>query len=144
LLSYNESEGAAVAAAAASMRRTKLSRGERMRIIFDLMGTIFGAVDMSLRPGIKETIEGLRSRGCLVDFWTSGPMGEYKFLLRRHGIEGAVYSKLEKLPFTPDLCVDDLPDGYMPFKILKVSTHISEEEPGKTIDPVAVFSGMAP
>jgi len=31
-----------------------------MRIMFDLMGTVLGALDRSLRPGIKDLIEELR------------------------------------------------------------------------------------
>lgn len=114
-----------------------------MRIIFDIMGTIFGALDMSLRPGIKDTIETLRSEGCSVDFWTSGPKEEYKRLLKELGIEGAVYSKLTNLPFTPDLCIDDLPDRWMPFRVLKVNTHISKDEPGAAILATRIISGLA-
>lgn len=113
-----------------------------MRIIFDLMGTIFGAVDGSLRPGIKETIEKLREEGCTVGFWTSGPMDDYEAMLRESGLEGPLYSKLNPLPFIPDLCVDDLPEKWMPARVLKVNTHISEDAPGSVIQAPMVISNM--
>ena len=104
-----------------------------MRIIFDLMGTVFGALDSSLRPGIAETIKTLRESGNRVDFWTSGRVDNYRALLKNSGIEGDVYSKQEPLPFVPDICVDDDPQPWMPGAAYKVDNHVCEEEPGERI-----------
>lgn len=104
-----------------------------MRIIFDMMGTVFGSMDQSLRPGIKETIEALRENGCQVDFWTSGPAEQYSAMLKMEGIPGEVYRKSPRLPFKPDVCVDDSPEEWMPGKIFKVTQHVSDAMPGSLI-----------
>lgn len=104
-----------------------------MHIIFDLNGTVFGSNDLSLRPGIKETIEALRENGCKVDFWTGGPVEYYASLLRERGIAGGVYAKSGSLPFEPDICVDDEPEGWMPGRVIRVKSHISGCEPGNSI-----------
>ncbi|MFQ5736879.1 MAG: hypothetical protein ACE5GY_08470 [Thermodesulfobacteriota bacterium] len=104
-----------------------------MRIIFDLMGTVLGALDHSPRPGIRETITALRDGGNRVCFWTSGNVENYRAFLRVAGIEGDVYSKAEPLPFKPDVCVDDEPQPWMPGNAYKVGPHISEELPGEHI-----------
>lgn len=104
-----------------------------MRILFDLMGTVFGALDTSLRPGITETIGALRDSGNLVDFWTSGNIENYRAHLKNSGIEGEVYSKNKPLPFTPDICVDDDPQPWMPGLVYKVSNHVCEDDPGERI-----------
>jgi len=101
-----------------------------MRVIFDLMGTVFGAVDMSLRPGIKETIEALRKNGCQVCFWTGGPIDQYRDHLKNSGISGELHRKGEELPYSPDICVDDCPEGWMPGRIFEVKPHISDDLPG--------------
>ncbi len=101
-----------------------------MRIIFDLMGTVFGAVDMSLRPGIKETIEALRENGFHVAFWTGGPLDQYRDHLKTNGIIGEVYRKEGPLPYSPDICVDDNPEDWMPGRVFTVKTHISDAMPG--------------
>lgn len=112
-----------------------------MIIVFDLSGTVFGAVDKSLRPGIKETINGLRSSGIQVHFWTNGPVDYYAGLLRDAGIAGDVYKKGE-LHFKPDICVDDEPLTRMPYKVYRVSMHISNEMQGeKILVAELVFSG---
>jgi len=104
-----------------------------MRIIFDIMGTVLGSLDESLRPGIAETIEALRESGNQVDFWTSGRADNYRAFLKISGIEGDVYSKQEPLPFVPDICVDDDPQQWMPGTAYKVSNHLCKEEPGERI-----------
>lgn len=122
-----------------------------MRIMFDLMGTVFGALDMSLRPGIKDTINALRESGMRVDFWTSGPVENYRFLLKQEGLAGDVYSKNAPLPFDPDICVDDDPQSWMPGKVLKVKTHIDRDASGGLIlvaellhiDEKESFSGIS-
>lgn len=97
-----------------------------MHVVFDLSGTVFGIVDMSLRPGIKETIGMLRASGVRVDFWTSGPLDYYSKMLEYAGISGNVFSKRDKLPFSPDVCVDDDPEGELPGKVYKVKPHLAE------------------
>lgn len=104
-----------------------------MRIFFDLMGTVFGVADMSLRPGIRETIEALRENGCQVSFWTSGPVDRYKDYLKTKGLSGEVYSKGGSLPYPPDICVDDSPEEWMPGRVFTVKPHISHAEPGAFI-----------
>lgn len=81
-----------------------------MNILFDIGGTVLGLVDNSLRPGVKELLENLRGKGHRVDFWTGGSgrqVMEYRRVFRENGVEGKIYSKLQPLPFTPDLCIDD-------------------------------------
>lgn len=113
-----------------------------MRILFDLTGTIFGAIDASLRPGIKETIECLRACGADVRFWTGGQRDYYSALLRKNGIEGDVLSKHKPLPFVPDLCVDDEDLPLSAFKVYKVAPHIAEDLPGSPILVAEIlFSG---
>ncbi|MBI5343857.1 MAG: hypothetical protein HZB21_06895 [Deltaproteobacteria bacterium] len=97
-----------------------------MRILFDLSGTVFGVMDMSLRPGIKDTIEALRAKGCDVDFWTNGPRQIYAAFLERAGIKGVVFQKGADLPFKPDICIDDEPQEWMPGMVLNVSMYLSE------------------
>lgn len=101
--------------------------------MFDLMGTVFGAIDMSLRPGIKETIRALRENGCQVGFWTSGPVEHYRAMLNMSGITGEVYRKGVQLPFVPDICVDDSPEEWMPGRHFAVKPHISDLMPGVSI-----------
>ncbi len=103
-----------------------------MHIIFDLMGTVLGALDMTLRPGIKETISNLRASGIEVSFWTSGPVDYYKDVLRRTGIDGEIYRK-GAIPFKPDVCVDDEPEGWMPGRVYRVSMHASDTMPAEPI-----------
>ncbi|HAO92637.1 MAG: hypothetical protein A2X99_04160 [Deltaproteobacteria bacterium GWB2_55_19] len=105
-----------------------------MHIIFDLNGTVFGALDMALRPGIKETISSLRASGIDVSFWTSGPVDYYREVLRQTGIDGEVYRK-GAIPFRPDVCVDDEPEGWMPGRVYKVPMHTSGMMPA---DPILV------
>lgn len=104
-----------------------------MRVVFDLMGTVLGSFDYSLRPGIREAIDRLRASGVKVDFWTGGPLSSYTAILREAGLNGDVYSKLKGLPFTPDLCVDDEPEDWMPAKVYAVKPHVSEDIPGDSI-----------
>ena len=104
-----------------------------MRIIFNLMGTVFGSLDESLRPGIADTIKVLRESGNKVDFWTSGRVDSYRAFLKNYGLSGDVYSKQEPLPFVPDICVDDDPQEWMPGIPFKVGNHICAEEPGERI-----------
>ena len=106
-----------------------------MRILFDLTGTVFGALDNTMRPDIRETIEELRVGGHRVSFWTSGRVEEMERLLCENNMEGAVYSKSESLAFEPDLCIDDHPEDWMPGRVFAVETHICEELPGSPIDP---------
>ena len=101
-----------------------------MRIIFDLMGTVFGALDMSLRPGIKETIEALRENGCHVAFWTGGPVDQYKDRLKTSGISGEVYRKGLDTTYSPDICVDDSPEEWMPGRVFTVKPHLSDGDSG--------------
>lgn len=102
-------------------------------IFFDLSGTVFGSFDLSLRPGIRETIGSLRAAGCRVEFWTSGNREQYESLLKNAGIDGSVYPKKTALPFEPDLCVDDEPEGWMPGYRYKVDIHLAEDMPGSPI-----------
>ncbi|MBI5642255.1 MAG: HAD family hydrolase [Deltaproteobacteria bacterium] len=104
-----------------------------MHIMFDLAGTVLGALDMSLRPGIKETISALRERGVKVNFWTNGPVDYYKHILKEVGLDGDIYSKAKELPFKPDICVDDEPNERMPGRIYKVKMHASDVMPGERI-----------
>ena len=60
-------------------------------IFFDLSGTVFGSFDLSLRPGIRETIGSLRDAGYRVEFWTSGNREQYESLLKNAGIDGMVF-----------------------------------------------------
>jgi len=78
-------------------------------VIFDLSGTIFGAIDGSLRPGVKNLVDGLRAAGHTVYFWTAGEVFYYMELLHKAGLDGSVFSKREKLPFSPDVYIDDDP-----------------------------------
>lgn len=109
-----------------------------MHIVFDLSGTVFGCMDRSLRPGIVETIKSLREHGFEVDFWTNGPRGHYAELVEEVGLEGEVFSKREALPFTPDICVDDDPEDWMPGKVIKVKTYVSGALPVPKISYEAV------
>ena len=109
------------------------SRSRPVRIIFDLSGTIFGAFDLSLRPGIRDTIEALRSAGYRVEFWTSGSKEQYECLLKAAGIDGTVYPKRTALPFMPDVCVDDEPEEWMPGNRYKVDIHLAQDMPGAPI-----------
>lgn len=104
-----------------------------MKILFDLGGTVFGLIDMSLRPGIKETIEDLRGAGNTVDFWTFGRKEHYAALLDKTGISGAVYHKDTPLPYSPDVCVDDEPGRWMPARVVKVEAHVAEDLPAEDI-----------
>ncbi len=104
-----------------------------MVIMFDIMGTVLGALDRSPRPGIRETIDSLRENGNTVAFWTSGNVEDYRAVMKLAGIEGDVYSKMGALPFTPDVCVDDEPKPWMPGAPHKVSPHIAEELPGEPL-----------
>lgn len=104
-----------------------------MHIIFDISGTVIGSLDSSLRPGIRETLEALRLSGNRVDFWTGGPLEDYRDLLGSLGIEGRVFSKNSPLPFRPDICVDDSPEGWMPGFKYTVDQHISGDMPGAPI-----------
>lgn len=104
-----------------------------MHIIFDLMGTVFGLVDMSLRPGIKETVTALRESGITVDFWTGGNAEDFSKVLESRGIKGNVYSKWKPLPFAPDLYVDDEDLDHLGGKVFKVKEHVSYEMPGENI-----------
>lgn len=101
--------------------------------MFDLSGTVFGAFDLSLRPGIRETIDSLRAAGYRVAFWTSGNREQYLDLLKVAGIDGSVFSKRAGLPFTPDVCVDDEPEEWMPGNRYKVDMHLAEDMPGAPI-----------
>lgn len=104
-----------------------------MLIMFDLLGTVFGAFDHSLRPGIRETIDSLRESGYQVDFWTSGRVEHYKQLLRQAGIKGEIYKKSAELPRKPDVCIDDEPQDWMPGHLYKVEMHLSQDAPGPEI-----------
>lgn len=113
-----------------------------MRIMFDVSGTVLGIIDLSLRPGIKNTIEGLRQSGMEVGFWTSGPVDYYASLLARSGLAGAVYKKREPLPFVPDICVDDDPDDWFAEKTYKVSAHLGSDMPGEVILVAELLQGQ--
>lgn len=104
-----------------------------MHIIFDLSGTVFGAFDLSLRPGIRETIESLRAAGYRVEFWTNGSKEQYEDLLKVAGIQGTVFPKRTALPFMPDVCVDDEPEDWMPGSRYKVDIHLAHDMPGSPI-----------
>ena len=114
-----------------------------MHVMFDLAGTVFGLLDMSLRPGIRETLAELRCAGIKVDFWTSGSVENYSALLGNSGIEGEVYSKHCRLPFTPDVCVDDDPCGATQGRVVKVRPHIAIDYPCDRIDALMLIRGMA-
>lgn len=113
-----------------------------MHIIFDLSGTVFGAFDLSLRPGIRDTIESLRAAGYRVEFWTNGRKEQYQDLLKVAGIDGSVFPKRTELPFTPDVCVDDEPEEWMPGNRYKVDIHLAQDMPGSPI-LVAELLGVA-
>lgn len=113
-----------------------------MRIMFDVSGTVLGIIDLSLRPGIKMTIDGLRQNGMEVDFWTSGPVDYYSSLLARSGLSGVVYKKREPLPFTPDICVDDDPDDWFAAKTYRVAPHLGADMPGDVILVAEVLQGQ--
>ncbi|MBI5493208.1 MAG: hypothetical protein HY893_09780 [Deltaproteobacteria bacterium] len=104
-----------------------------MHIVFDVMGTVLGAIDMSLRPGIKETIKGLLEAGNRVDFWTSGPVDYYTAMLRENGIPGMVHKKEMGSPLKPDICVDDEPQDWFPGLVYRVKPHICGDLPGENI-----------
>lgn len=110
-----------------------LKKESAVHILFDLSGTVFGVFDLSLRPGIRETIEALRASGCLVDFWTSGRREHYEDLLKVAGIRGQVYSKKPAMPVLPAVCVDDEPEDWMPGYRYKVDIHLAEDIPGSPI-----------
>ncbi len=110
-----------------------------MRILFDVMGTVLGALDHSLRPGVRATIDELRVGGHRVAFWTSGHVDEMEAELRRHNIEGTVYSKSIEVDFAPDLCVDDQPEGWMPARVLEVEPHVCSDMPGEPIDTASLL-----
>jgi len=114
-----------------------------MRIIFDAIGTVFGSLDHTLRPGIKKTIEELRVGGHTVSFWTSGHVSEVEQLLREFEIEGTVHSKRSPLGFVPDICVDDTPESWMPGRVVEVEPHICEELSGERIDAGRMLSPKA-
>ena len=111
-----------------------------MKIVFDLGGTVFGLIDMSLRPGIKETIKNLRDNGNIVHFWTYGRKEDYAALLRDTGIIGDVYPKDRPLPFKPDVCVDDEPQMWMPARVVRVAPHVAEDLPGGYITVEEILS----
>lgn len=114
-----------------------------MRILFDLMGTVLGALDHTLRPGVSRTIEELRVGGHRVAFWTSGRVEEMEAVLGAHKIEGKVYSKSTSVDFAPDLCVDDQPEDWMPGRVLKVDPYICSELACEPIDTARLFRGAA-
>lgn len=113
-----------------------------MHVMFDLLGTVIGAMDYSLRPGIRETIGVLRKRGCIIGFWTSGRTDDYSAILRNLGIEGEVHKKGTALPFVPDLCVDDEPEEWMPGRVVRVDTHAADMMPGGAIDVSELLEGI--
>lgn len=113
-----------------------------MRIMFDVSGTVLGIIDLSLRPGIKKTIDGLRQNGMEVNFWTSGPVDYYSSLLAYSGLAGVVYKKMEPLPFTPDICVDDDPDDWFAAKTYKVTPHLGSDMPGDVILAAELLQGL--
>lgn len=104
-----------------------------MLIMFDLMGTVIGSIDLSPRPGIKETIKALRESGNDVRFWTSGPVDYYRSVLENLGIPGEVFPKNATVPFKPDLCIDDEPQDWMPGRVYRVNMHVSDCTPGEHI-----------
>ena len=106
-----------------------------MRIMFDLMGTVLGALDRSLRPGIKDLIEELRKTGNMVYFWTNGRPEYYTKLLNDAGIAGEVYSKNGPLPFKPGICVDDTPEKWMPVMVFRVEMYVAT---GETASPLTM------
>lgn len=110
--------------------------------MFDVSGTVLGIIDLSLRPGIQKTIEGLRESGMEVNFWTSGPVDYYSSLLERSGLKGKVYKKMEPLPFTPDICVDDDPDDWFAGRTYRVMPHLGTEMPGEVILVAELLHGQ--
>ncbi len=112
-----------------------------MRIIFDVSGTVLGIIDLSLRPGIQKTIEGLRESGMEVSFWTSGPVDYYRSLLEQSGFSGKVYKKKEPLPFIPDICVDDDPDEWFAGMTYRVLPHLGSDMPGDVILVAELLNG---
>lgn len=104
-----------------------------MHILFDLSGTVFGVYDLSLRPGIRETIDSLRAAGYKVDFWTSGRKENYQDLLKAAGISGDIFPKNPALPVAPAVCVDDEPEDWMPGHRYKVDIHLAQDMPGSPI-----------
>lgn len=104
-----------------------------VHILFDLSGTVFGVFDLSLRPGIRETIDSLRAAGYMVDFWTSGRREHYEDLLKGAGITGSIFSKNPALPIKPAICVDDEPEEWMPGHRYKVDIHLAQDMPGSPI-----------
>ena len=90
-----------------------------MNIFFDVDQTILG-MDNSLRPGVRETMSGLKKMGHNVYIWSG--MGIRRETVRRHGLECYVsglyqkplYDYVERLEelglaFAPDFVVDDDP-----------------------------------
>ncbi len=88
-----------------------------MNIFFDMDYTLL-AVDGSLRPGVRELLERLRTDGHKSYVWSGN--GIRWLELRRHGLESLVSDCFEKpmhsyveklerlgLPVKPDLVVDD-------------------------------------
>ncbi len=112
-----------------------------MRIMFDLMGTVLGALDRSLRPGIKDLIEELRKTGNMVYFWTNGRPEYYTKLLNDAGIAGEVYSKNGPLPFKPDICVDDTPEKWMPGMVSRVEMYVATGETALPLTMVNIVPG---
>ncbi len=90
-----------------------------VNIFFDVDQTILG-MDNSLRPGVRETMAGLKKMGHSVYVWSG--MGIRRETVRRHGLECYVsglyqkplYDYMERLeelglPLAPDFVVDDDP-----------------------------------
>jgi hypothetical protein len=90
-----------------------------VNIFFDVDQTILG-MDNSLRPGVRETMTGLKELGHDVYMWSG--MGIRRETVRRHGLECYVsglyqkplYDYMERLeelglPFAPDFVIDDDP-----------------------------------
>lgn len=114
-----------------------------MHIVFDLSGTVLGAMDKSLRPGIKDTIFELRDRGWRVEFWTSGRTDDYAAILEANGIAGPVHTKRRFEGFNPDICVDDEPQEWMPGVAFKVDIHLDSDLPGKVIEAAELIECLA-
>jgi hydroxymethylpyrimidine pyrophosphatase-like HAD family hydrolase len=111
-----------------------------MIVMFDISGTVLGAWDGSFRPGIVDTIQSLKNKGHRVCFWTGGFVGDYIKPLSSIGVSfDEIFSKYNRLPFTPDIYIDDSPHFCSDWMII-VGPHYSKEISGHPIDIEDIMS----
>ena len=86
--------------------------GVPMKIFFDVDLTLIyvDAVEDRLRPGVRETFEGLIAIGHQVYVWSAGGEDYSRRIVHKHGLADLVVDCFDKdvtVPIKPDMVVDD-------------------------------------